>query len=115
MFALLSNETAESLRAFLGPVLTEISVSWWNANVIPALSFQQQRMVEEKGIASLSGLDLAALLRVLDKNWYEINSKRSLNGEARSWTREMQHIRNKWAHAAGHPPEVEDTYRDLDT
>lgn len=115
MFALLSNETAESLRAFLGPVLTEIFDSWWSANVIPALSFQQQRMVEEKGIASLSGLDLAALLRVLDKNWYEISSKRSLNGEARTWTREMQHIRNKWAHAAGHPPEVEDTYRDLDT
>jgi hypothetical protein len=42
MFALLSNETAESLRAFLGPVLTEISDSWWSANVIPALSFQQQ-------------------------------------------------------------------------
>lgn len=115
MFALLSNETAESLRAFLGPVLSEISDSWWSATVVPALSFQQQRMVDEKGIASLSGLDLAALLRVLDKNWYEISSKRALNGEARTWTREMQHIRNKWAHAAGHPPEVEDTYRDLDT
>ena len=115
MFSLLSNETAESLRGFLTPVLPEISMNWWSANVISALSFQQQRMVEEKGIACLSGLDLAALLRVLDKNWYDISLKRTLTGEARTWTREMQHIRNKWAHAAGHPPEAEDTYRDLDT
>src|SRR5665647_101737 len=115
MFSLLSNETAESLRAFLGPVLTEISANWWSSNVISTLSFQQQRMVEEKGLSSLSDLDLAALLRVLDKNWYDISSKRILTSEARSWTREMQHIRNKWAHAAGQLSEPEDIYRDLDT
>ena len=91
MFSLLSIETAESLRAFLIPVLTEISSNWWSANVIPALSFQQQRMVEEKGVANLSGLDLAALLRILDKNWYDISAKCRLDNETRTWTREMQH------------------------
>lgn len=115
MFTLLANETAESLRTFLASVLPDISPDWWNSTVISALSFQQQRMVEEKQVITLSGLDLAALLRVLDKSWYEISSKRNLGNEARSWTREMQHVRNKWAHAAGHPPETEDTYRDLDT
>lgn len=115
MFSLLSNEIAESLRAFLGGVLNEISDNWWNSNVISVLSYQQQRIVEEKRISSLSDLDLAALLRVIDKNWYDISRKRTITGEARSWIREMQHIRNKWAHVTGQPSEPEDTYRDLDT
>lgn len=115
MFSLLANETAESLRTFLASVLPDIFPNWWDSTVIPALSFQQQRMVEEKQISTLSALDLAALLRILDKSWYDISSKRNLSNEARTWTREMQHIRNKWAHAAGHPPETEDLYRDLDT
>jgi hypothetical protein len=115
MFSLLGNETAESLRDFLSSVLPETSPNWWGNLVIPSLSFQQLRMVEERGISSLSGLDLAALLRVIDKNWFEISSKRPLTNEVRTWIKEMQHIRNKWAHAAGHPPEAEDIYRDLDT
>jgi hypothetical protein len=105
MFSILANETAETLRSFLASVVPEVSEEWWNNTVIPALSFQQQRLVEEKHITSLSGLDLAALLRILDKNWYDISSRRNLGSEARTWTREMQHIRNKWAHSAGHPPE----------
>lgn len=115
MFSLLSNETAESARDFLNLILPEISAGWWSSNVLPFLSFQQQRMVNEKKIASLSGLDLAALLRIIDKNWFEISAKYQLSNEVRTWTREMQHIRNKWAHAAGSPPEAEDLYRDLDT
>ncbi|MBV5340807.1 MAG: DEAD/DEAH box helicase family protein [Deltaproteobacteria bacterium] len=115
MFSLLSNETAESVRSFLNSVLPEVSTDWWSSNVTPSLSFQQQRMVEEKNIVSLSGLDLAALLRILDKSWYDISAKRNLGNEARTWTREMQLIRNKWAHAAGTSPEAEDLYRDLDT
>jgi len=102
MYSLLANDTAESLRVFLSSILPEISPNWWSANVISSLSFQQQRMVEEKGIASLSGLDLAALLRILDKSWYDVSAKRNLGNEARTWTREMQHIRNKWAHAGGY-------------
>lgn len=115
MFSLLANETAEALRSFFVSVAPENSENWWNSTVIPTLSFQQQRMVEERGIASLSGLDLAALLRILDKNWYDISAKKNLSNEVRIWTREMQLIRNKWAHSGGKPPEMEDLYRDLDT
>lgn len=115
MFSLLANEAAESLRDFLTAVLPEISTNWWGAQVLPSLSFQQQRMVDERGISSLSGLDLAALLRILDKNWFDITAKRPLTNEVRTWTKEMQHIRNKYAHTAGNPPEAEDMYRDLDT
>ncbi|WP_224958709.1 helicase-related protein [Geomonas subterranea] len=114
MFQLLSRDAAEALREFLSVVLPEISECWWKACVIPALSFQQLRMVEERNITELQGLDLAAVLRVLEKNWYEIGIRRSLPQEARTWTKEMQHIRNKWAHAVGQP-DTDDLYRDLDT
>lgn len=115
MFPLLSNDSAESVRNFLNAVLPEITAEWWIKSVIPNLSFQQQRMVEERGIFNLAGLDLAALLRIFDKNWYDISQKKNLTNEVRSWTREMQFIRNKWAHAGGNPPDAEDLYRDLDT
>ena len=69
MYSLLANDTAESLRLFLSQALPEIEADWWNQFVTPSLSFQQQRMVEEKKVSTLAGLDLAALLRILDKNY----------------------------------------------
>jgi len=82
MHSLLANDTADSLRHYLFQVLPEIDKDWWTKLVTPSLSFQQQRMVEEKKVDSLTGLDLAALLRVLDKNWYEVSSRRTLGNEA---------------------------------
>jgi len=58
--------------------------------VLDKLSFQQKRRVEQKGIVSLSSLDLAALLRVLDQNWYKISMKMNLSSEARHFVKEMQ-------------------------
>jgi ATP-dependent helicase HepA len=60
-------------------------------------------------------LDFAALLRVLDQNWYELSAKLSLPREGRNWVKELQTVRNKWAHlsAAAVPPS--ETYRDADT
>jgi len=115
MFSLLSVEVASSVRTFLETILPQLDENWWNRHVVPALSFQQQRTVKNKSISSLSGLDLAALLRVVDKNWYEISGKYNLTHETRNWVRELQQIRNRWAHSAGHPPSPEDVYRDLDT
>ncbi len=62
---------------------------------------KRRRIHEEKGVTTLSGLDLAALLRILDKNWYDVSSRGKLDNEARTWTREMQHTRHHalWAAA----------------
>jgi ATP-dependent helicase HepA len=115
MYNLLSQETADSLRSFLLNVLPTLAEDWWARYVINALTFQQQRRVEESRIDSLIGLDLAALLRVLDQNWYEISNKASLSREARNYVKEMQTVRNRWAHRSGENPSPDDTYRDLDT
>jgi len=89
--------------------------SWWTDNVVKRLTFQQQRLVEEKKIQSITNLDLAAVLRVLDQNWGELAAVEPLPREARNWIKELQSIRNRWAHApvAGLSPA--DTFRDADT
>lgn len=66
MYNLLSNETADTLRVFLQNTLPPLAKEWWARYVVSALTFQQQRRIEESRIESLAGLDLAALIRVLD-------------------------------------------------
>lgn len=112
MLNLLFSETSVAIRAFLQDVLPSLAEDWWKKYVLSTLTFQQQRRVEENKITNLSGLDLAALLRVLDKNWYEISEKAALPREARNWVKEMQTIRNRWAHLSNHEMPTEDLYRD---
>lgn len=115
MLNVLFTETANNLRSFLQNVLPSVDADWWKKYVISALSFQQQRRVEENKINNLSGLDLAALLRVLDRNWYEISEKAALPHDVRNWIKEMQTMRNRWAHLSTQKLPNEDIYRDLDT
>ena len=111
----LLGEASKNLAHFLEKVLPILFEDWWNEAVVNALSFQQQRRVKKKGINSLPSLDLAALLRVLDQNWYQISTKLDLTPEARHFVKEMQTVRNRWAHASSEGFPVDDVYRDLDT
>ncbi len=104
-----------SLAAYLEKVLPSLFNDWWNEAVINILSFQQRRRVKERRINSLTSLDLASLLRVLDQNWYQISTKLNLTSEARHFVKEMQTVRNRWAHTGSEGFPVDDVYRDLDT
>ena len=66
------------LAHFLGSKLPSHADDWWQRNVVDRLSFQQQRTVQERGYQTLQQLDFAALLRVLDQNWYELANGHSL-------------------------------------
>jgi superfamily II DNA or RNA helicase len=103
------------LALFLANRLPGLSTDWWQQQVLDRLSFQQQRMVQERGLNSLQQLDLAALLRVLDQNWYELSGESRLPREARSWVKELQTVRNKWAHLSTEMVLPSETYRDADT
>lgn len=103
------------LVAFLEKVLPTLSQAWWEKLVVNSLSFQQQRRVEQSKSTSLAALDLSALLRVFDQNWYQISTKLNLSPEIRHFVKEMQTVRNKWAHASTEKFPVDDVYRDLDT
>jgi hypothetical protein len=103
------------LAQFLSAQLPALSEDWWNKHVVDRLSFQQQRMVQEVGLKSLQQLDFAALLRVFDHNWYELSNKLNLPREGRTWVKEMQTVRNKWAHLSAQAMPASEIYRDADT
>ncbi|MCY4259878.1 MAG: Swt1 family HEPN domain-containing protein [Rhodobacteraceae bacterium] len=114
MHELIRKATAE-LTSFLESHLPQLGENWWETHVVNCLSFQQQRVVEERGLTDLKQMDFSGLLRVLDQNWYEISQKMNLPREGRSWVRELQSVRNRWAHLSTEPMPTEDLYRDADT
>ena len=114
MHDLIKAATPELAR-FLAEKLPEISADWWSTHVIARLSFQQQRVAQERGHSSLQQLDFAALLRVLDQNWYDLSNNLNLPREGRSWVKELQTVRNKWAHLSAEVLPPSEIYRDTDT
>lgn len=111
----LLKEVAGQLALFLEKVLPSLHEGWWKQLVVNNLSIQQQRRIEQQRIGSLSALDLAALLRVFDQNWYQLSTKLALPSESRHFVKEMQTVRNRWAHSGTEGFPVDDVYRDLDT
>ena len=111
----LLQKTTVNLATYLKKILPSLFDDWWKQAVVDNLSVPQRRQLEQRNINSLSALDFAALLRVLDQNWYQISTKLSLTSEARHFVKEMQTVRNRWAHAGAEGFPVEDVYRDLDT
>lgn len=106
--------TTELVR-FLAKHLPAISDEWWEKHVVDRLTFQQQRIIQERNYETLEQLDLAVLLRVLDQNWFELSGSLRLPREGRNWVKEFQTVRNKWAHASMEQTPASDTYRAVDT
>lgn len=111
----LLNLCTVSISHWLEEKLPLLGSSWWLDNVVNRLTFQQQRILEGKRVESLYGLDLAATLRVLDQNWSELAAVESLPREARNWVKELQSVRNRWAHAPVGGINPTDVFRDADT
>ena len=114
MHNLIRTATTE-FSAFLSMHLPSFGEGWWKTHVEDRLSFQQQRTVQQRGLTTLEQLDLTALLRILDQNWYELSRVLNLPREGRTWVRELQSVRNRWAHLSAAPVPAEDLYRDTDT
>lgn len=108
-------DVATAIAALLERELPHLGQDWWQANVMDRLSIQQQRLASERRIDSLSGLDLAGLLRVFDQNWNPLGYRLNLDQQARNWLKETQGIRNRWAHLPPGGLRSEDAYRDIDT
>lgn len=108
-------QAARSVCRFLEGILPTISASWWSELVVPNLSFQHRRSLESRRVSELSGLDLAALLRVLDANWHNIADRLTLPNEARHYLKDMRTVQERWAHAVASDYSPVDIYHDLDT
>jgi hypothetical protein len=110
--------TATELGRFLNAQLLGIGGdSWWSSHVVNQLTYGQQGQIRTRGIESLDGLDLAALLRVFDRNWAELSHTARLPNEVRTHAKEVSDLRHSMAHHAsgGTDMPVADAYRHLDT
>ncbi|MCM2308934.1 MAG: SNF2-related protein [Sulfuritalea sp.] len=106
---------ARQCLVVLGKQLPGLSPDWWTTHVVKQLTFQQQQYLQQGQVSRLDQLDLAALLRLVDQNWYELSNINSWPIAARNWLKESQTIRNRWAHAPAGGLADSDIYRDLDT
>jgi len=95
--------------------LVDIDPRWWENLVLSSLTYHQREKVERTAIENLSRLDLAALLRVLDQNWFNLASRLGFTSQDRHYVKEMQTIRNRWAHLDAHGISADDLFRDIDT
>ena len=117
----LDDPVLDLLVRFLEIMLSKISPGdWWKKSVVANLTTLQWEEVRRENISNLDGLDLAALLLILDKNWdkiwREISSQNSFTPEEGvGFVKEMQSVRFRWTHKrrASYPMDV--VYRDLDT
>lgn len=107
--------STRAFAGFLSNELPRLSDDWWKKKVLCSLSFQQQRLVDEKRVEDLRELDFAALVRLVDQNWYELCRQQKLPREGRGWIKELQSIRNRWAHLSTQAVPANDRLRDSDT
>ncbi|MDT8389831.1 MAG: Swt1 family HEPN domain-containing protein [Lentisphaeria bacterium] len=114
--AVVLGELSRALCDYLARVLPRLQpADWWGRLVVGKLSHQQAERQRQTRGGDLGGLDLAALLRVFDANWWEICNRESLPSECRHYLKEMQSVRNRWAHATAALPSPDTIFRDLDT
>jgi len=108
-------DVVAAIAAVLQRELPHMGEDWWQSGVLDRLSIQQQQRVNERRVTSLGGLDLAGLLRVFDQNWNYLCSRLNCDQQVRTWLKEAQGIRNRWAHLPSGGLRVDDAYRDIDT
>ena len=105
---------SEQMSGWLGKRLPKLTDDWWNDLVYNNLSQLQRDNVDTKGITELKGLDLAALLRIFDRNWFVITSSWFVNNKERQKIKDMMGVRNSWAHITSEELSKEKVIRDVE-
>lgn len=111
----LLHEVSGALEKWLGGVLPRVTGSWWDDCVLSSLSFSQREIAEKRGFSKLSDFDLAALLRIANKSWYDMRTVAYLPNSERECIREMMNVRNNWAHCSAELPDKDTILHDLKT
>ncbi len=109
------HEATVSLVDWLQDLLPRVTDTWWQDCVLPSLSFAQREMASSHNYSRLSDFDLAALLRVANKSWYDMRTVTYLPTSEREIVREMMTVRNNWAHCSATLPGKDSIIRDLHT
>ena len=109
------HEATVSLVDWLNSLLPRATNDWWNDCVLPSLSYTQREMAISRGFSKLSDFDLAALLRIANKSWYDMRTVAYLPTKEREVIRDMMAVRNNWAHCSAELPGKDTILHDLNT
>lgn len=108
------HQLSEKMSEWLGDRLPKLTNDWWRDLVYNNLSPLQRDQVDLKNITELKGLDLAALLRVFDRNWFVITSSWFVNNKERKKIKDMMGVRNSWAHISSEELSKEKVISDVE-
>ncbi len=108
------HQLSEKMSDWLGDKLPKLTDDWWRDLVYNNLSPLQRDSVDAKNITELKGLDLAALLRVFDRNWFVITSSWFVNNKERQKIKDMMAVRNSWAHISSEELSKEKVIHDVE-
>lgn len=109
------HEASKTLNNWLNDLLPRVTDNWWDECVIPSLSLTQREIVIEKKYSKLSDFDLAALLRIANKSWYDFQTVMFLPSYEREIIHKMINVRNNWAHCSTELPGKDLILQDLNT
>lgn len=109
------HEAATALVGWLNNILPRVSETWWEDCVLSSLSYTQREIAVSRGFSQLSDFDLAALLRITNKSWYDMRTIAYLPTSERETVREMMNVRNNWAHCSASLPGKDTILGDLNT
>ena len=109
------HEATVSLVDWLNGLLPNVTKDWWDDCVLPSLSYTQREMAVSKNFSKLSDFDLAALLRIANKSWYDMRTVAYLPNKEREVVRDMMTVRNNWAHCSAELPGKDTILHDLNT
>ena len=91
------HEASKTMLNWLNTLLPMVTDNWWDECVKTSLTFTQHEIAIEKGYSKLSDFDLAALLRIANKSWYNLQTVMFLPSHERETVRKMISVRNNWA------------------
>lgn len=107
-------QLASQLSGWLSCRLPKMTENWWQELVINNLSPLQQDTVLSNHIHEVSELDLEALLRIIDRNWFTITSMFFIDNRERANIKRMMEVRNTWAHITSEEITKEKVISDID-
>ena len=107
-------QLTSQLSGWLSCRLPKMTENWWQELVINNLSPLQQDKVLSNHIHEVSGLDLEALLRIIDRNWFTITSMFFIDNRERANIKRMMEVRNTWAHITSEEITKEKVISDID-
>ena len=103
-----------NLTKWLEEKLSHIDEHYWDNLVVPKLSYSQTLNIEHYNIKCMENLDLSCILRIFDKNWYELTFRYNIKSETRIYLKRLQSIRNKYAHISSQLS-ISEVQNDFDT